>query len=570
MAARSAAIFFFVRSSFVAMSVEVRKLFCRVLAFALVVLVWLFPFTPGPSANWLPQIVAVVALALAATCLGFGPLPRWHSGLVAVGGLLLVLMHGTYVSDVLFGVTALILLWTSAHVGSRARINSGSKKALLFGVGCAAVISAIQGLLQFLGLVGGLWPWVIDPLQRGLAYGALRQPNLFATLLVCGVIALIWLYSCRTVTIKMTWLLITLVHIGSAASASRVGFVEVLVIAGMAVVWRNRIERGVWRLLVGQALIYAACQVLVVVFANLHDIETPRVLSDRLIHPAQGGRLILWSNMLDLIAARPWLGWGWRELGYAHYVTHFPIRFGELLDNAHNLPLHLAVEFGLPVTLSACGLLLWWVWRAKPWLERQADRQFAWLLLLVIGAHSLVELPLWNAGFIFIAGMASGLVCSSPSNLIVVPSKFSRLIPYAACCALIVLSALAWNQYQKVIAVYEISSRFHPERKSAAIELAEDAWLFRGQVEFAKLGTMVVRAESAPNVRAMAEKLLHFSAEPRVIEPLLKSLWLLQDREPLRRHVRRYCEAFPKQYAVWERSVEGQAIINALGERCAS
>ncbi len=71
--------------------------------------------------------------------------------------------------------------------------------------------------------------------------------------------------------------------------------------------------------------------------------------------------------MLHLIAQKPWLGWGWGELDYAHYMTLFPgVRFCVLLDNAHNLPLHLAVELGVPVAALLCFAVLAWVWKARP------------------------------------------------------------------------------------------------------------------------------------------------------------------------------------------------------------
>ena len=70
-------------------------------------------------------------------------------------------------------------------------------------------------------------------------------------------------------------------------------------------------------------------------------------------------------------------------------------RFSVLLDNAHNLPLHLAVELGLPVAAVACGAVVAWVVRARPWQETDAVRQLAWGALAIIGLHSMVEVPLW-------------------------------------------------------------------------------------------------------------------------------------------------------------------------------
>jgi hypothetical protein len=76
------------------------------------------------------------------------------------------------------------------------------------------------------------------------------------------------------------------------------------------------------------------------------------------------------ASRLHLIAQQPWLGWGWGELSFAHYVTLYDgPRFVEILDNAHNLPLHLAVELGIPAAVLICGGFAWLVLSARPWRE---------------------------------------------------------------------------------------------------------------------------------------------------------------------------------------------------------
>ena len=104
--------------------------------------------------------------------------------------------------------------------------------------------------------------------------------------------------------------------------------------------------------------------------------------------------------MLDLIAQHPWTGWGWGELSFAHYSTLYQgPRFTEILDNAHNLPLHLAVELGIPAALLICGGFGWLVLAARPWRETDPARLMAWGLLGVIVLHSLLEYPLWYGPF---------------------------------------------------------------------------------------------------------------------------------------------------------------------------
>ena len=119
-----------------------------------------------------------------------------------------------------------------------------------------------------------------------------------------------------------------------------------------------------------------------------------------------GSRLMLWSNVLHPITEKPWLGWGWGEFDFAHFITlcNQP-RFYDILDNAHNLPLHLAVELGLLAALLIYGGFTWWVLRRKPWAERHATRQMALAVIAVITVitvillHSMLEYPLWYGRF---------------------------------------------------------------------------------------------------------------------------------------------------------------------------
>ena len=84
----------------------------------------------------------------------------------------------------------------------------------------------------------------------------------------------------------------------------------------------------------------------------------------------------------------------------------------EMLDNAHNLPLHFAVELGIPFALAFCVLVVWAIWRGKPWAERRWDRQMAWGILFVIGIHAMVEYPLWYGPF-FMATLVVNAITAS-------------------------------------------------------------------------------------------------------------------------------------------------------------
>ena len=85
----------------------------------------------------------------------------------------------------------------------------------------------------------------------------------------------------------------------------------------------------------------------------------PEPILDRLLE--RGGptawkhtRLGQWGYALELIAARPWLGWG-----AAAFSVLYPIYAAKRWHgHSHNLPLELAISHGLPVMLAIVGTVL--------------------------------------------------------------------------------------------------------------------------------------------------------------------------------------------------------------------
>ncbi len=424
----------------------------------------------------------------------------------------------------------------------------------------AAVLSATIGLLQYLGNSDWLGVWVNHP-NTGEAYGNLRQRNQFATLLNIGLAALLcWvsLYARSTAHVALALLVAALMGAGNAASSSRTGLFQLLLLSAMALWW--------WRAGVADArqrgtalLLGAAAGYLLASFA------LPTLLGqDPFTSGAWGrlqagdaecsSRLTLWRNVLYLIAQKPWLGWGWGELDYAHFITLFPDkRFCDILDNAHNLPLHLAVELGLPVALLLCALALGLAWRARPWSERDPVRQLAWAVLAVIVLHSLLEYPLWYGPFQMAAGLSVALLWPKIST------KKRAFMQYSQASAAILLIAYcgfaAW-QYQLASQIYLAPHERMSSYRENTLEKVRALWMFQDQVQFAELTMSEVSADNAAEVNRLAKKVLHFSPEARVVELLLESARQQGQMEEVRYYILRYQAAFPKEYADWARQAK--------------
>jgi hypothetical protein len=472
-----------------------------------------------------------------------------------------------------------------------------------------ALLSVLMALCQYLRIEHWFAPW-ISASADGTAYANLRQRNQFATLCGIGLLALLCLQqsaargqgargspelacTLQKNTFKnrwhsaWPWLAVTALAIGNGLSSSRTGAVQWLLIAALVWLWRGSLQRRVRVLGYGALGIYALVVLAMPWFAQAVGNSSTGLWGRAQEGAAQGiagnSRLWLYSNVLELIAQKPWLGWGWRELAYAHYSTHFDTRFVELLDNAHNLPLHLAVELGLPFALLFCGAVLWWIVRNAPWREVDPARQLAWGVLLLIGVHSMVEYPLWYGPFVMTLGMCVGLLQRRTSGAVAsevartstraatgavlsvtpdvnpnyLPNMPVVLIPWTQaalkCIAITLLACTAYAafDYHRISQVY-----LPPEERSTlyagdAMAHAQKSWLFQSHVQFAELVTTAVTPQSAPRVLALALRMIHFSPEPRVIEALIESATLLHEDEVAMFHLSRYKEVYPKDYAAW-------------------
>ena len=494
-------------------------------------------------------------------------LPRWW-----LGALLLVPWLNPYTTGptpnvwpLLVSSLCAVALWFYRH-----RLTS---QVITAGWLVAAAASALIGLVQYFGIAPALEPW-ISQTQAGEAFANLRQRNQFATLTSIGLLALIGWLALRVKESHIeiwrvpgwAYPLALLLALGNAASSSRTGLLQWGLIAVLTAWWALP---GGWRLLVFVLQALLAYGIAVFALPGLLEWATGLQsggLFGRLVEeiPACSSRKILWSNVLTLIAQKPWLGWGWGELDYAHFVTLYPgLRFCEILDNAHNLPLHLAVELGVPAAVAICSALGWMVWRGRPWREENPVRQMAWGVLAVIALHSLLEYPLWYGPFQIAAALAAWLLFTSREAVSAsgqgFSSKFkqnSRLAQYLrALLAITMIVALAGV----AVSYYRVSQIYlEPEQRSAAyrddtLAKVRGNRMFRGQARFAELSITPLTPANAAAMHAMAIELLHYSPEPRVIEKVIESAVMLGRHDEALYYLVRYRAAFPKAHARWVR-----------------
>jgi hypothetical protein len=518
-----------------------------------VALPWLNPFASSPSTAVIPLLVSWMMAAC--TLLAVVELPlvktRWTWAERVVCGLLVLwlaasLMWVPQVVDRALTaglVASLMCVWLMVAVGRRAAVDEPLLYWLVVGLLTAAVISAVLGMLQYLGLARELSPWVNQPL-KGDAFANLRQRNQFASLTSLGLVALLGWLAARAKAQSMTtrcWLiavvLLNVLAAGVACSVSRTGAVQWVLVGVLMAAWSWRSAKQEPRFGTGLAWLVISAPLLVAVWSVLMPwlaLQTTgewgasmilRVTGQAQDYAACGGRRVLWSNVLAMIAQHPWLGWGWGETDYAHFMTIYSsIRFCDMLDNAHDFPLHLALEFGVPFAAAVMALIGLWVLRRTPWREHHPWRVMAWCLMLVLGLHSLLEYPLWYGPFQMTLGFAIGLLWAAPNAQAKQETQEGPML----VAALLFIGCLyaAWD-FNRVGQIYRQAVSRDAAYRDNPLHHAKQSWLFKNQADFAELTTQNVTQDNATELYSQAVRLMHYSPEARVVQRVIDSGKLL-------------------------------------------
>jgi O-antigen ligase len=501
-----------------------------------------------PSHLSLGSTLALLAATLLPTSLAFSqpPSPTVYNQLLALalwGGAILVLAARPAAAGTVHSAAALLAALGLCVLATAVSMTAGSLPAGLglstIGVMLAAALVAgaaaraagdaevrfafftavlIAGLCgAFIGFGQVFMPHALDgewfalSSTPGRAVGNLRQPNHLATLLLWAALAVVPLHEAGRLRRSVAAAVVAALVFAVVLTASRTGLVGVVVLAlwGLLDARRARFTRA---LLLAAPLLYLAGWMFMGWWAQA--TAQPFVMEARLASEGFTGstRPLVWRDTLALIAAQPWLGVGAGEYNLAWSLTPSPRRSGEFFDHSHNLPLQLLAEYGVPLGGAVLALLLVALWQAWRRSAGDAGLRCAFVMVLLIGLHSLLEYPLWYAYFLLPTAFAWGLCLGAAAPPQPRDAAASRIIPWrAAGAAMVVMALLAFVDYRRVVAVYEPADGAAPlvERVAAG----QRSWLFPHHADYAA-ATM---AERPGEVMDAIRRASHYLLDTRLM-----------------------------------------------------
>jgi O-antigen ligase len=280
---------------------------------------------------------------------------------------------------------ALLIAWAATGL-SRATLRV-CFVAICVALAIAASLNSAVAMLQ---LIAPQWhddQW-IAAVQGNRVYGNLRQPNLLALVSLFGLVAISAVFS------KVRWIqavLVPLLTLAILASGSRAGMIGLaLLVCAAAARWlfhRYASNASAQRVFTVAAVAGAVSLALISVLIVVMVLYDTRIVSTQ-------HRLLLWQNVLTLIANEPWFGVGFGQLNFAWTLTPFTERAPDVFDHAHNFALQWAVELGLPAAVLLIVLLAMTIYCGA----MKTSAPWRWSVLAIVAVallHSAVEFPHW-------------------------------------------------------------------------------------------------------------------------------------------------------------------------------
>ena len=362
------------------------------------------------------------------------------------------------------------------------------------------VAGGLSALIAIVQVFAPTWPdgdWIARATQPGRAVGNMRQPNHLASLLLWSAVAVVPLLELgqlgrtrerRAVALALMALLV----LGITLSGSRTGLVGIVVLALWGTLDRrlSRFSRG---LLLAAPLLCALSWGLTAWWSSLHHAHAIGAASRVGEADLSASRFAIWRDTLTLIRAQPWIGVGFGEFNFAWSLTPLPNRPVAFFDHTHNLPLQLAVEFGLPVAtlvLALLSLALWQAWRRSSAVTGAtgAGLRAAFVMVLLMAVHSQLEYPLWYAHFLLPTALMWGLclgAAAPPTTAAddIPPSHW----PIAIGVAMVIAAGVVLVDYHRVVVIFSPPAGAAPLQDRIAS--GQRSWFFAHHADYAAATT---------------------------------------------------------------------------------
>lgn len=422
--------------------------------------------------------------------------------------------------------------------GAAARSGLGGSVFLALCVAflLAGLASCVIGMIQVYVPTWADGELIARSTVVGRSVGNLRQPNHLCSLLLWSIAAALWLgeaqYLRRALGIAFAGVMLFVVVL----SGSRSGVLGAFLLALWGLL-DTRLAKSTRAALLLAPLAYGLFWSGATTWAPQREHAFGGAGRFSTSGDISSSRFGIWSNTLELTRTHPWAGVGFGEFNFAWTLTEFPNRPVAFFDHTHNLPLQFAVELGLPFAALVLALLGWALWRAwrncllPPAPEEGASPQrAAFVMVLLMLMHSLLEYPLWYAYFLLPTAFMLGLCLAGRSGHVVAAAPAPRAQLKATTlrvAALVLMLGAAYSVYDyfKVVVIFAPPENATP--LSERIARGQLSVFFSHHADYAAATT----SEDPVFALAAAQRAAHYLLDTRLMTAWANALHATGDSE---------------------------------------
>ncbi|MDP3107222.1 PglL family O-oligosaccharyltransferase [Hydrogenophaga sp.] len=437
------------------------------------------------------------------------------------------------------GMCAWVAIALGVQFEASTRILTNFMWALVVGM----LLNVLVAWMQFFDVERMFYP-LVSQNDSDRPYGSLRQANHLATFSVIGLLAVWWLFRQRVLSTHPVVTLSLIALSGVALSTSRTGMLELTVLSCFFLLWRKK-DKPVEFLLFVLApiwtyLLIELLQALSVLIGGELDGIRGRDMA------SVSARFFYWQEAWSLAKLHPVAGVGWGNLGAARL---FELPFNadsHNTTNAHNLVLHMLAETGFATTFLALAPILWLLWRRPPWRMTNSSAQWAWMVIAVIGLHSLLEYPLWYMNFLIPTAFAFGVLLAAQPVAVLPSSALPRGLTGLMGVALLLGSSWAFFDYMRVASIFKEDGRASAEL--AEVASVQNTFLYRYYADRALVERVPLTNANAAEMLEVTDRLLKEGPNPLVFWVRLEALCRTGNTLGALEMASLYQTVFPKFY----------------------
>jgi O-antigen ligase len=422
------------------------------------------------------------------------------------------------------------------------------------------LLSVLAGLLQHYHFFPAL-DFLVTPKMSPRVYGNLGQPNHFAAYVTLALCSAAYLHGSGRLHTGWAAACAVLLLPALVLSGSRGPWIYLALVAALALLlFQARRDAGSRKL-----LIFSLCLIPGIVIAGFvvgqGGVAVPSTAADpggqvtsaqRLFEAAAGldPRAQLAAEAWRMFLSAPVLGAGFGQFAWHHFL--YAAETGAtaapgIYNHAHNLVLHLMAETGAAGALLVTGAAAIWLLDLR---GVKRDLEWWWVLALlgILGAHSMMEYPLWHSYFLGIAAVLLGLGARRVVRLRL--AGFARVT--VAC-----LMLAGWFNLVSVLPYYRDFERlvFLPAARSSspvneqafieAISRIHREPLLTPYVELAVAYSVAVSEEKLLDKLDLVSRAARFAPVSHVIQRQVLLLALAGEREAALRRLDQLARAYP-------------------------